>query len=384
MPLSEPRTWPSLGALPRRLPAWADGQIATLHPGSFAVVMATGIVSNALFFQNHRHLSDILFIASATIFAWLVVITVVRALRFPRMLWSDLIDPRLVFSFFTFVAAADVFGAGAGLRGLGATAFHLWLIAFAVWLVLIYCSFAVLTFLNTAANTDVIDGGWLLAIVATESLVVLGATIAPSTKNFAAAIAVLVHMLWGLGLALYAIYMTQFIYRLFYGEVRPQHMTPILWVVMGAAAISANAGSALALAPTRVHLLHSITPFLDGATLIMWTWATFWIPLLLIFAIWKFAVHRAPLTYTPLQWGAVFPLGMYSVATSRFALAGDLPGLHAIAEAMLWVAVVAWVATLVAFAAACWRSFREFPDPAHGGKARSARSTHGAKRNARA
>lgn len=40
----------------RQLPAWTDSQIETLYPGCFALVMATGIVSNAVFLEGSRAL----------------------------------------------------------------------------------------------------------------------------------------------------------------------------------------------------------------------------------------------------------------------------------------------------------------------------------------
>jgi len=38
----------------QRLRVWLAGQIETLYPGSFALVMATEIISNALFFDAPR------------------------------------------------------------------------------------------------------------------------------------------------------------------------------------------------------------------------------------------------------------------------------------------------------------------------------------------
>ena len=52
-------------------------------------------------------------------------------------------------------------------------------------------------------------------------------------------------MLWGLGLCLYGIFVTLFCYRIFFLRLAPDDVGPLLWVVMGAAAISANAGTAL-------------------------------------------------------------------------------------------------------------------------------------------
>jgi len=52
---------------------------------------------------------------------------------------------------------------------------------------------------------------------------------------------------------------------------------------MGAAAISANAGSVLVLTDSGIPFLQSMRPFVDGVTPIIWAWATWWIPLLLLF-----------------------------------------------------------------------------------------------------
>src|SRR3954462_4841788 len=92
----------------RGLLIWIDGKIAVLNPGCFAIVMATGIISNVMFLINHRAIADALFLVTAVIFVWLTLATLVRLVRFRVALWADLTNPRLVFSFFTLVAASDV------------------------------------------------------------------------------------------------------------------------------------------------------------------------------------------------------------------------------------------------------------------------------------
>ncbi|MGI8570750.1 MAG: tellurite resistance/C4-dicarboxylate transporter family protein [Methylocella sp.] len=209
-------------------------------------------------------------------------------------------------------------------------------------------------------GADVVHGGWLLAIVGTESLVILGTLIASSTEGLGPAVCVLVHMLWGVGIWLYAILVVLLAYRIFFFEIDPDDMTPLLWVVMGAAAISTNAGSTLVLTDSGIPSLHSMRPLIEGVTLIMWAWATWWIPLLLLFGIWKHGVRHVPLTYTPMLWGIVFPLGMYSLASLRLSLAADFPPLRAIALAVLWISVAAWAATFIGLVISSWRSFQEF------------------------
>jgi len=341
-------------------PNWLWHEIQTLYPGCFALVMATGIISNAFYFDGPRSVSDALFALDVAFYAWLIVATLLRALRFPRSLWTDLINPRLVFSFFTIVAASDVLGIGINLRGFAAVSLGLWLFALALWFFLIYLSFGVLTFLNTAHGANVVHGGWLIAIVGTESLVILGTLIAPRLGASGTVVFVLIHMLWGIGLALYGIFIVLFASRIFFLDFEPDDITPLLWVVMGAAAISTNAGSTLILTDSALPFLHSMRPFIDGVTLIMWAWGTWWIPLLILFGIWKHGICRVPLTYTPMLWSLVFPLGMYALASMRLSLASDYPPLRAVSLAMVWVALAAWFATAAGLAASTWRSWRQF------------------------
>ncbi len=350
---------PAMQTLPR-LAAWADSGIAGLYPGYFALVMATGIISNALFNEGSHGLSDMMFAMNVLAYPSLVALTVARAIRHPRAMWADLINPRLVFAFFTLVAASDVLGVGVHLRGFATAALWLWLFGLVAWVALIYFSFGVLTFLNTAHGANVVHGGWLIAIVGTESLVILGAFVAPETGGFAPSVFVLIHMLWGIGLGLYAIFVTLFAYRVFFFDVGPDDITPLLWVVMGAAAISANAGSTLILTDSGLPFLQAMRPFMDGVALIMWAWATWWIPLLLLFGIWKHGVCRVPITYTPMLWSLVFPLGMYALASLRLSLAADFAPLRAISQAMVWVSLAVWAATLAGLLVAAWRGFRDF------------------------
>ena len=356
-PASTPARSPRAGAVVR---AWLDAEIRSLYPGSFALVMATGIISNALFFESRRGLSDALFVVNTVAYPWLIVATLIRALRHHRALWSDLINPRLVFSFFTIVAASDVFGIGLNLRGHGTLALALWLFALVTWFCLIYLSFGVLTFLNTARGANVVHGGWLIAIVGTESLVILGAFVAQPLGALGTAIFVGIHMLWGIGLALYGIFIVLFAHRIFFLEFEPNDITPLLWVVMGAAAISTNAGSMLLMTESGLPFLDSMRPFIDGVTLIIWAWGTWWIPLLVLFGIWKHGVYRVPLTYTPMLWSLVFPLGMYALASLRLSLASDYPPLHLISLGMVWVALAAWIATAIGLLRSTWRSWRTF------------------------
>jgi tellurite resistance protein TehA-like permease len=349
--------------LPHRLSAWTDSEIAMLFPGSFALVMATGIISNALLVDGRPEFSDLMCGVAILAYVLLAVFTVWRAVRFGSALWADLTNPRVVFSFFAIVAATDVLGEGIGLRDYPTIALYLWSCALLFWLVLVYFSFSVMTLRNTSQGADIIRGGWLLACVGTQSLVTLGVPAARSLGAFDSGTLALLHMLWGIGLGLYAIYVVLFAYRIFYVAVEPDDLTPVLWVVMGAAAISTDAGATLFAADTSLPFLRLIKPVIGGVTLFSWAWAAWWIPLLLLMEIWKHGIRRMPLTYTPLRWCLVFPLGMFAVASFRLSAVAELPALRLIAHAMLVLAVAAWTVTFVALITASWRSLHEYPRP---------------------
>jgi tellurite resistance protein TehA-like permease len=350
----------------RRLGLWIDSEVAGLHPGCFALVMATGIISNGLFLGGYRGWSELLFAVMLVAYPGLILLTLARLALFPRALWADLTDPARVFAFFTIIAGTGVFAVALNLRELGHAALSLWVLDFTIWLVLIYIGFAVMIFRNPTGGADIAQGGWLNAIVGTESLVILGTVVAPQAGDFGDAILVTTHMLWGVGLALYGIFIALFAQRIFFFDIEPDDITPLLWVVMGAAAIATNAGSTLILARDDMAFLQAMRPLVDGVTLVMWAWATWWVPMLVLLGVWKHVVRRVPLKYSPMLWSLVFPLGMYALASLRLSLAADLAPLRMLSVAMTWVALAAWAATALAFAHASWRRYRTFDEPDFG------------------
>jgi tellurite resistance protein TehA-like permease len=318
-----------------------------MYPGYFAMVMATGILSNALLLLGYRGLSQSLFWVNVIAYPVLITATLFRLVCFRSDLWGDLTDPKLVFSFFTFVAGTSVLGVQCLLRQYDLAARVLWLTALFAWVLLGYFSFTVLTFVNTRRGVDVVHGGWLIAIVGTQSIVLLGTFLAPGWGDLSPVAFFGVHCLWGIGVALYGIFMTLFSYRIFFARLEPTDLNPLFWVVMGAAAISTNAGSALIDSSPTLPFLTSLRPFMQGATLILWAWSTWWIPLLIVFWVRRHWVCRLPVTYHPMYWSMVFPIGMYTVATYRLSLAADLPALKAIPQITLWAALAIWILTML-------------------------------------
>lgn len=271
--------------------------LQALHPGNFALVMASGIISTGFGMLHQTWLSDAFCVFAIAAWLILLVLSFMRLVRFGGAVRIDLLNPRMVFSFFTIVAATNIVGLMLQERGYLTLALACWAMAFSAWCLLLYLSFSVLTFLTHENNVNIVHGGWLISIVGTQSLVLLGAKIAPSLGEYAVYMMVEVHMLWGLGLIFYGIFVTLFCYRIFFLNLRPQDISPLLWVTMGAAAISANAGTSLLFEESHLSFLEMQRPFIDGITMMIWAWGTWWIPMLVLFTIWKHVVNRLSLIH---------------------------------------------------------------------------------------
>jgi tellurite resistance protein TehA-like permease len=316
--------------------------LKNMYPGYFTLTMATGIISIGTNLLNIRAISQLMYVLALLSWGGLFGVYTWRLLRFPRAVLDDLMNPRKTFSFFSFVAATDVVGLLLNTHGHEYLAVLCWGVAFAVWAGLLYCTFSVLTFMHGERNINIVDGGWLIAIVGTQSLVLLGLKLVHLSGEYAGFAMLGIYMLWWLGLFLYGVFVTLFCYRLFFLEMSLEDYSPLMWVIMGAAAISANASSTLDMSDPVITVLSEIHPVVDGVALLTWTLATWWIPLLVVIGIWKHVVRRVPLSYDPRQWSIVFPLGMYTVATIQLSLAAEFEPMHEISHVMVWVAILVW------------------------------------------
>ena len=188
-----------------------------------------------------------------------------------------------------------------------------------------------------------ISGAWLLAVVATQSIAVLSALLAAHvTQPGKLELNFLALSMWLWGGMLYIWMMSLIFYRYTFFPLSPGDLSPPYWINMGAMAISTLAGSLLIINVPDAPFLTSLLPFIKGFTIFYWATGTWWIPMLVILALWRHVYKRFPLKYDPLYWGAVFPLGMYAVSTHRMSEAMGFNFLGFLPPTFLYIALVAW------------------------------------------
>jgi tellurite resistance protein TehA-like permease len=325
-----------------------ERSVRELHPGYFALVMATGIVSIAADDLGMKPVARILFLANVPLYAILIGLTAARILRYPRQIGLELASHRRGPAFLTAVAGTCILGSQVTvLRGNAQAGFLFWIFAAFLWLALIYVFFAAAIVRPVkSAFEEGLHGGWLVTVVSTQSLAVLGLLAAPAEQVFL----FLALSFYLLGCALYLTLIALIFYRLLFFTLTPRDFTPPYWINMGAIAISTLAGCLLIQKAAAQPLLTEILPFLRGFTLFFWVTGTWWIPLLVILEIWRHLWKRYPLLYDPEYWDIVFPLGMYAAATFELARATGYAFLTAIASIMVYIALAAWLITFIGMA----------------------------------
>lgn len=325
--------------------------LKTLHPAYFALVMATGIVAMALHLRHFVVLANVLLGLNMLFLVALIVVTVARIVRYPRVFAADLRSHNRGVGFFTAVAATGVLG-NQLLMQHDATylAAGFWLVTVLLWAVITYGIFAALTVKWHKPSIDSgLNGGWLVSVVATQSVSILtvsmlSAGVAPQHEELLVFVAL---VFWFGAGALYSWLITLIFYRYMFRRLQPADLTSPYWINMGALAISTLAGTTVWSAAELSPVVTDLVPFIKGVTIAYWAIGSWWVPMLLVLGFWRYLIRQAPVSYNPLHWGGVFPLGMYSVCTYRLAELLPAPFLMPLSTVFMYAAVVAWSAVFV-------------------------------------
>lgn len=325
-------------------PSWLAG-LVDMSPAYCGLVMATGIVSLAAFMMGHAWLGLALFYLNVAQYLGLWMLYVLRAWHFPRRFFGDMISHRAGPGYFTVVAATGVLASQFLLMtGSLRIGFVLWILTLILWVGLTYTIFAALTVKQMKPTLDKgINGGWLLAVVATQAVAVSSILVSAhigQPYRLELTLAALSMWLWG-GM-LYIWMMSLIFYRYTFFPLAPSDLEPPYWINMGAMAISTLAGSLLIENTADAPFLASMLPFIKGFTLLYWATGTWWIPMLLLLGIWRYVYKRYPLEYDPLYWGAVFPIGMYAACTWQLDRAMEFNFLTGLSRIFLYAALAAW------------------------------------------
>ncbi|WEX08588.1 tellurite resistance/C4-dicarboxylate transporter family protein [Chelativorans sp. AA-79] len=318
----------------------------SLFPGYFALVMATGVVSIACQLLGFPAFASLLVGINWIAYVILWILTLLRIILFRSKLTEDLSDHQRAPGFFTLVAGTCVLGTQSAIvADAPDVASTLWYVGLGLWLLVMYAFFTAVTVReNKPSLAAGINGAWLIAAVATQSIVVLRGTLdlqtAPTVE-----IQFLSLAMFMIGCMLYLAIIPLIFYRLTFVRLAARDFAPPYWINMGAVAITTLAGSTLIMRADHWPLLADYLPFLKGFTLFFWAAATWWIPFLLALMAWRYVIRRDKMVYEPQLWGMVFPLGMYTTGTYQLSRALDLPFLVSIPKVFIFVAISAWLAT---------------------------------------
>ena len=319
------------------------------HPGSFSFVMATGIVSLAVFQHGMETIAYVLFGVNTIAYAALVAVMVIRGVLFPGELLTDMTTLSRAPAFFTITAGTCILGSQFIRFSVSVhTAAAFWLAGMFFWAVLSYVFFvAVIVRSNKTAGEAELSGEWLLYAVGTQSLAILTILLAPGLAPWQDDLALAAASFHLAGTALYFILIVMIVRRMLFLDLPPEKLIPPYWINMGAAAISTLAGADLILHAGPGSMLENVLPALRWSTLLCWAVTTWWIPLIVILNVWRYIYKRFPIAYDVQHWSMVFPLGMYAACSFQLGNAIELTALIRISQYFVYLALAAWIVTFL-------------------------------------
>jgi tellurite resistance protein TehA-like permease len=254
---------------------------ADLFPGYFALVMATGIISIACYLLEMRPLAIVLLVVNIVAYVLLWLLLLVRLFLFFARLKDDFNNHVRGPGFFTIVAGTSVLGSELLIvANQFRIASLLWLIGLILWAIIMYSFFTAMTVREDKPSIEGgLNGAWLLAVVATQSVSVLGTLLVDHFPGYREPFLFFTLCMFLLGSMLYIPLITLIFYRFTFVNLTTTSLTPPYWINMGAVAITTLAGARLIIAAPEWNVLNDLMPFLKGFTLFFWAAGTWCIPL---------------------------------------------------------------------------------------------------------
>lgn len=246
-----------------------EQNLKVLHPAYFALVMATGIVSLGSRLMGFEGMGKGLFLLNLVQYGVLLFAFGLRLFYHRKEVLLDFVDPARGLGFFTLIAANSIIGIQVFyFTGLAALSGALWWISLILWSGLIYSLFVGMITKEKKGSIDkAMSGGWLLSIVATQSITVLGSIVSRAISDHQEELFFALSSFWLFGTMLYIWIITLIFYRYMFYQFSPSDLMPPYWINMGAAAISTLAGVSLLGPLNEISFLKEISPFLKGLSI---------------------------------------------------------------------------------------------------------------------
>jgi tellurite resistance protein TehA-like permease len=314
-------------------------------PDVFAVVMATGVVSVAAFDHAYWRIAVGLSGLAAAAFVLLGLGFVLRAVSQPGRVVRLTRDPDVALRMFTFVAACTVLAGcwpshPAVMCALG-------LLGLAGWFVLAPLAGIDVNSRPPPELRDQVHGAWLLPAVATQGLAITAAEVSEHFRL--RPLLLFATTAWIIGIVIYLAVAWLLAWRVLAAPFVPDAVTPDSWIVMGALAIAALAGGHIARTARTLSASDPLGAWAGSGTWWCWVVASLWIPVLLYAEVWRTDQLAGSLRYQGVWWSAVFPIGMYSAASSTAAAVLNKPALKTISLVFCWIAITLWILVAVGF-----------------------------------
>ena len=228
----------SAAAPPAAVEALPSGSVqrwlATLDPGYFALVMATGIISIGAGLVGYSTLSQVILGITIAAFVVLGLAYAARLVWFPRWMGRNLRTPTMAVAYFTVAAGSDVLGTRLVTAGHVNVALGLGAAAAVIWLALTYwLPWSIVASARHPVLADM-NGSWLVWVVSTQSLAIIAAAVSPHAPSWLQdQLPIVAICLWGVGVMLYLILIGIVFLRLMLVEFSPAEMVPAYWIAMG-------------------------------------------------------------------------------------------------------------------------------------------------------